>query len=159
MAIDYTTLKNELQGDPTTLGYAQYLSAGNDNQVCALINAAQSGITVRRSSITNKEIGEAIDVSDYTALPANPNNTQLSTERRYLSWFEGIMGIENIRLLNDDGTNTPVINNFTAMFPSGTATRQRLVTLATRNGSRAEELFGPNVSITTSDVSKALRGV
>jgi hypothetical protein len=158
MAINYTTLKTEIQTDPAGAGYGPYVSLGNDMAVANLINAPSGNITVRRSSITNKEIVEAIDVTDYAAIPSNPTNTQLSVERRYLSWFEGIMGVDSIRLLNDDGTNTPVVANFMAMFPSGTPTRTRLFTLASRTGSRAEQLFGTDVTVTPTDISYALRG-
>ena len=49
--------------------------------------------------------------------------------------------------------NTPVIANFQVMFPAGSGTRARLIALASRNGSRAEQLFGVGVQITHADVS------
>jgi hypothetical protein len=61
-----------------------------------------------------------------------------------------------IRLLNDDGSNTPVIANLQGIFPAGSPTRNRLIALAVRNGSRAEQLFGTNVVVSSGDVAAAL---
>jgi hypothetical protein len=158
MSINYSTLQTELQTDPTSLGYSPYVANGNDIKLCELMNVTQSGITVRRDSITSKEIVEAIDVADYTALPGSPTAAQLSSERRYLGWMQGAIAVENLRLLNDDGSNTPVVSNFLTMFPSGTSTRNRLLTLAVREGSRAEQLFGSNTVINPTDISIAMRG-
>lgn len=157
------SLATELNTDPNAYGYAAKIAVGDDEGVAAIINTVRDGsngasIPIRRSNIASKEIVEAIRVTDYTALPANPNATQLSNERRFLSWMESLVNASEVRLLNDDGTDTPVISNFQDMFPAGSGTRTRLFTLATRNGSRAEQLFGANFVVTASDVAKALRG-
>jgi hypothetical protein len=44
------------------------------------------------------------------------------------------------------------------MFPAGSGTRNRLTALATRSGSRAEQLFGRRVSVSHGDVATALNG-
>lgn len=155
MAIDYAALKSELQTDPNAYGYAA--TNGNDVAKADLLNLARAAITIRRSDVPAKDLWEAIDVGDYTALQANPTATQLSLERRYLAWMTGLPTFGTVRILNDDGSNGPVAANLLAMFPAGSTTRARIVALASRNGSRAEQLFGQGVVVTAQDVGKALR--
>lgn len=157
MAIDYAALKTELNTDPTALGYAAPRTAGDDVTLAGIVNLLRATIQIRRADISASEIANAIDVADYTALPGSPTAAQLSSERRFLAWITGILTVGSVRLLNDDGTNAPAITNFQAMFPAGSATRTRLLALASRNGSRAEQLFGAGTVITSADVAKALR--
>lgn len=161
MAIDYLALKNELLNDPIGYGYAPFVASGADNVLADMLNIIRNGtnggpaITMRKSDVNSKDIWESIDIADFPALSQNPTNTQLSTERRSLSWLEGLANIPNIRLLNDDGSDTPVIKNLQGIFPAGSGTRTRLIALATRNGSRAEQLFGRDTIIIDSDIAKA----
>jgi hypothetical protein len=155
MAFTYAALKSELQTDPTVIGYAAL--GTNDVAKAAALNLPRAAITIRRSDVSAKELWEAIDVSDYTALGASPNATQLSTERRYLAWLTGLPAFGSVRILNDDGSNGPVAVNLLAMFPNGSPTRARIVALASRQGSRAEQLFGEGVAITAQDVGIALQ--
>jgi hypothetical protein len=161
MAINYTALKTELETDPIGYGYAPFYAAGDNGALADMLNLVRDGtnggpaISIRKSDVASKDIWEAIAIDDFPALPANPNNTQLSTERRSLSWLEGLANIQTIRLLNNDGSNTPVIANLQGIFPAGTGTRNRLIALASRNGSRAEQLFGANVRLTNEDIAKA----
>ena len=158
MPINHQALQTELQTDPTALGYAASVASGNDEATAAILNQIRAGITIRRADIEPREIAAAIAVADYTALGGNPTAAQLSTERRFLSWLTAIMAVPSLRLLNDDGSNTPVIDNFQAMFAAGTGTRTRLIALASRQGTRAEQLFGVGTVVSAADVAKALRG-
>lgn len=151
-------LATEINTDPTAIGYAPHITSGSDNAIADLLNEPRAGITIRRQDISTKELYESIDVADYAALPSNPNATQLSTERRFLAWLSGLQALGRVRLQNDDGTDTPVVKNLLTMFPAGSQTRARIIALATRLGSRAEQLFGANVAVTDDDVAKALRG-
>src|SRR3990167_8024734 len=128
MAIDYIVLKNEILTDPLTYGYAAFVAAGEPENVAAALNKLRDGtdgetaITVRKADVASKDIWEAIAIADFPALPANPNATALSTERRSLSWLEGLANIPLVRLLNDDGTDTPVVVNLTGIFLVGSPT-------------------------------------
>lgn len=161
MPMTLPALKSEITTDPVTYGYAANVAAGEPEVVAAKLNKPRDGtdgeaaITVRRADILPQEIWGAILVTDYTALPASPNAGQLSAERRYLSWLTGLAAQPSVRLLNDDGTDGPVVTNLTAMFNG--ATRARLIALASRPGSRAEQLWGAGTTITTQNVSDALR--
>lgn len=157
--MDLAALKAELLTDPTALGYAPSRTAGDDVTLASVINAARAAITIRRADITPTELVNVIDVADYTALPASPTVAQLSTERRLLAWLSGAMAASGaIRLLNDDGTNAPAVANLQAMFPAGSGTRTRILALAVRQGSRAEQLFGVGTTIAPLIIAQALRG-
>jgi hypothetical protein len=166
-AIDPAALRNEITTDPTGLGLRALVAAAEggsavgptrDADVAAALNLLRAGIQVKRSDVTPAEIFGAVDVGDYAALPASPSVAQLSSERRYLAWLSGLAAVPAIRLLNDDGTDGPAIVNLKAMFGAGTGTRTRLSALATRNGSRAEQIWGAPATVSVSDVSLALRG-
>ena len=156
--IDYLALKTELLTDPSGLGYAASVSSGDDVTTAAVLNVARGAITIRRADINVQEFWNAIDVADFTALPGAPTVAQLSSERRFLAWLSGLAALQTVRLLNDDGTDTPVVTNLKAMFPAGSATRTRLLALAIRNGSRAEQLFGVDTIVGSQDIARALRG-
>lgn len=158
----YQALKTELNADPRAYGYAPLRASGSDNALADLLNLVRDGtnigpaIPIRRADISSKELWEAIDVADMTALPGSPSVAQLSAERRNLAWLSGLPAIPRLRLLNDDGSNTPAVANLLAIFPAS-PTRTRITALASRNGSRAEELFGRDTRLTDADVAVALR--
>lgn len=161
--INYTTLKTELTTNPngyTGIGgqtLTQLYNAGADQACADVLNEIRAAISIKRADVSSADCVSSIRVTDYTALPANPSNGQLSTERRFLSWLECISGLVEgrIRLLNDDGSDTPAIANFKDMFQVGTGTLTRLLALATRSGSRAEQLFGADTRLTATDIVQA----
>jgi hypothetical protein len=161
MAVNLAALKTEIQTDPLTYGYAPLVAANRPGAVAELLSRIRDGtdgeaaITVRRADISSQEIVQAIDVADYTALPGSPTAAQLSAERRYLAWLTLIAAAPTVRLLADDGSNTPVVANLLAMFPAS-GTRTRLLALASRFGSRSEQLFGTGTLVTSTDVIEAL---
>lgn len=154
--IDRQALAAEIDADPNAYGYAAHVAANRPGDVAALLNEVRATITVRRADIASAEIVQAIDVADYTALGANPTAAALSTERRYLGWLALLAAAPTVRLLNDDGSNTPVVANLLAMFPNGSGTRTRLTAIASRFGSRAEQLFGTGSVVSATDVGEAL---
>lgn len=153
-------LETELTTDPRVYGYAAPLAAGNDAALADLLNQVRAGITLKRTDVGATELVQAINVADYTSIGATPTAAQLSTERRYLAWLATLaaLGEGRVRLQNDDGTDTPVTTNLKVMFASGTGTFTRIAALLTRTASRAEELFGRGVRVTSTDIAQALRG-
>lgn len=148
MAISYTTLKTELTTDPSSFGYAALITSGSDQRLADLLNQIRPAITVRRSDITPQEVLEAVALSDFAA--------NLSVGQG--SWFESTTQALLIRLLNDDGTDTRMLTNLVSLFTSNSGTRTRLRAIANRPGSRAEQLFGTNTTISADDIAVALRG-
>lgn len=171
-ATQIAALKTELQTDPR--GYGYNAAARNDTLMASIIDTVRDGtnppatptavggnadghIDVKRADVKASEIVLAIDLADIAALPTNPNNTQLSTERRSLAYLQMLSCMTDpVQLLNDNGTNTPVVSNVANIFTAGSATLTRLNALRFRFGSRTEELFGRNVSVTIDDIGKAL---
>jgi hypothetical protein len=147
MAINYTDLRTELLTDPQSLGYAQYVSSGNDVALADLLNEKRAGVAYKidRETVKAYEIFESVDKDELFAL-SNANNTK----------FQLILGMQDINL---KGANTRA--SLGAIFGTGNAplSRTAIISLQKRNGSRAEVLFGDGTSITISDISFALRGV
>jgi hypothetical protein len=157
MALTRAQLAAELTGDPEGIGYAPHVASGAHATLADLLNAPRAGIVVRRQDVSVAEIYSAIRVADYTPLPANANAVQLSTERRYLAWLSGLGALGgSVRVLNEDDTDTPIAENLRAMFPAASATWQRLVALARRDGSRAEQLGGFGTVVTPAEIALAL---
>lgn len=157
MPFSLAALKNEIETDPLTYGYAAFYSAGNDTEVAAMLNKPRDGtdgeaaIAVRRSDIGGAEMLEAIDTRDFVTSTIPPSN---------LSWFESVTQQRTVRLLNDDGSNTRILRNVLDLIqsPSTFGTRSRLNSIATRVGSRAEQLFGTNYVVTPEQVGNC-RGI
>lgn len=168
MAIDYAALRNELLNDPQAYGYPTLVTNRQDSDLAAVLNFARDGttpspvnnvagpaISLKRDDVSSAEIILCMDLADLPALPANPNNAALSTERRQLSYLEMLTNIPTVRLVNEDDSDTPVIGNLQSIFPASPS-RTRLLALRFRDGSRAEQLFGKGTNVTTSDISLAL---
>jgi hypothetical protein len=150
MSIDYAALKTELQTDPNSYGYAQYITSGQDSVLADMLNLARAAIQLPRPNVPPSELLEAISVDDFIA---SANQTIL-----HGSWLESLLQFQSIRILKENGSDTRVMTNIMKILKNGTASETRVRTLAVRNGSRAEQLFGPGVSITHMDVAQALRG-
>lgn len=157
-------LKTELQSDPRGYGYAQWITAGSDNNLAATINTIRDGtagtvptnptaaggaasgiISVKRPDISVDELMEAIAATDLAAVN--------SLQQEY---FQILLSRPQVQLLKADGTDTRRWTNLKLGIGNAGGSQTRLTALASRPGSRAEELFGQAVS--SSDISFALRG-
>jgi hypothetical protein len=146
--MDYARLRNELLTDSLNLGYkitavlpGVYITTGfTDEQASIKLNALDTGRTRKRPDVSPAEIWQVIDMADLPSLSSNPNASQLSQERRDLTWLTGLATIPSVRLLNDDGTDTFIRTNLARLFPAGTGSRTRLLALGSMPISRATEL-------------------
>jgi hypothetical protein len=143
MAIDYAALKSEIQADPTILGYAPFVTAGSDIGVAGLLNATRAGISVFRNDLGVREVINAIDATNFASL------TQIQVSKLMLL-FTSTPTI--------DATNANTRTIFLGIFSGMTATVNALTALASRTGSRAEQLFGAGTVVGHLDVARALRG-
>lgn len=139
MPVNLAALRAELLADPSALGYAGLLAAGNHVGVAALLNQPRVGIVVKRDVIPSHEIFEAITAADYTALAA-AEKTRLQV-------------ILSMGSVNVAGINTRA--QLSSMFGAGTTTRTNILALIDRQGSRAEQLFGTGASVTVEDIGRA----
>lgn len=143
MTIDYIALKTEILTDPTARGY----SGKEDNAVAVLLNEIQAGITIKRDNISPNEVLEAIDNRDFIASP----------NIAHCSWFESVTQLRSLRLVNDDNSNTKVLGNLNRLITDTQGSQTRVLALANRNGSRAEQLYGRNTVVSDVDVAVARR--
>lgn len=146
MAIDYAALKVEIQTDPNGYGYAEPLSYRIDWQVAELLNHVRPTISVPRPDVTPLEILEAINVQDFIS---NANVL-------YASWFESLTQFPSVRVLKENGTDARVMTNLQKLLSNGSASETRVRALASRTGSRAEQLFGVGTVIQAEDIGRAL---
>jgi hypothetical protein len=152
-----TALASEIRTDPLTYGYGVNITSGNDQAIADLLNKVRDGtdgkaaITVRRPDCTPAEILEAIDVRDFPAAPTGVNNIPLAQ-----SWLESITQFSSIRLALSDGTKTTTRKNIDRLVGDTQGSQTRLDAVAIRNGSRAEQLFGFGVRISSGDVAASL---
>lgn len=146
MAIDYAVLKTELNTDPNGYGYADAIAIGDMRVLADKLNQTRAAISIPRPDVTPMEILEAIRVTDFIA-----NASVL-----YASWFESLTQFASVRILKVDGSDTRVMTNLMTLLTNGSQSEVRLRALASRQGSRAEQLFGPGTVVTPEDCSKAI---
>jgi hypothetical protein len=156
-AAQHATLKTELDTDPQNYGYAEQRVLGADQTMADMLNHVRDGVTappagnigpaisgVKRADISPEEVFHAIALAD---LVTNPGASQLE-------WFGALFHNRRLRMINEDGTDTPVRANVLALLKSGaSATKTRLQAIETRFGSRAEQLFGTDVIVTNQDIA------
>jgi len=129
MAIDLIALKTELTTDPRGYGYAPSWADGSDGILADLLNLVRPGIAVTRGLIQTWEIVAATDGGEYNALSATAKDIYKTLVSA------GVVDV------NDAQIRTIL----SALFPAGSTTRANLIARLTRDGSRAEELFGTGV--------------
>lgn len=144
MPINYATLKTELTTDPRAYGYAPLYNSGNDQGLADLLNTVRDGtngtaISLNRGTISTQELVEAIVQSE---MPTN------ASQRDWL-----LMVCSGARVRVDTGSTAR--SGLLAIFAAGSTTRANLTAASSRNGSRAEELFGLNTFVTADDIARA----
>lgn len=138
--VDYGALKTECETDPNTLGLTTPFNAGADNEVAEKLNAVDAANgTFYNGVIPSYEIIDATVPSEWAALSADE-------KQRYQT-------LVSAGQVNSDNAN--IRDAFLAMFDAGTTTRDNLIALAQRDGSRAEALFGQGTTISAADIAKA----
>jgi hypothetical protein len=119
--VDLTKLRNEITNDPEAIGYA----GKTDAEVADLLNARTRPLD--RDSLTGGELAASLVRTELAGLPNGDQNY--------------------IRALIPAGTmplTAQLKTELGSIFPGGSATRQNLLALLKRFGSRAEELgLGP----------------
>ncbi len=138
MALSLAGLKIELQTDPNAYGYAA--TGGDEAAKAALLNQVRAQISISRGIVPAREVVEATVAAEWASLSA-------AEKQRY----QTITGAGEV---NTEAANIQAA--FLAMFAGGTATRTALIALATRSGSRAEQLFGVGVVVSHQDIAAAL---
>lgn len=138
--MDYIVLKNEIVNDPKQLGLVFSETPDSDKANSDLLNDdTQGDETENNKELSKLELLKAITESDLNTLSIK----QISILQLYL-------------LLNPiDISNNNIFDVFKSLFIAGSTTRANLTALVQKRISRAQKLFGQNVS--SSDVHKAKR--
>ncbi len=158
--LDYAALKTELTTDPAGLGYTAPIAAGSDAGVADLINSIGSGsayllqlpsidkntfLTLTTPAAVRIGIGQTgADGSTPLSAAAIAKWTAVLAQGRAADPGSQI----NLALIATLGS--PVADNV--------MTSAEFAALTTRQGSRAEVLFGAGTVVTSDDVATALRG-
>lgn len=134
MPVDLAALRTEVETDPNGLGYAPLLARGSDADITELLNLKrpQAAYAVFKTDVNLKDVIEAITPADYVAL------TAVQVSRLQLLFYGGTADCTrpNTRqILND------------LFGGASAATRQAILAAVSREGSRAEKLFGAGTVI------------
>lgn len=148
------TLRTELLTDPRSYGYGPLLTARNFVGASDLLNlprtAANGGpnggagtaITIRKGVRTGIDVMNCIAVADFAGRTVG--------QQQYILAL--VTPVEGVDLSND-----VVRASLAAIFPTGNATRDRLLAAADKTpASRAEELFGLDSRINPDPVEQAV---
>jgi len=167
MPVNHAALRSELDTDPAQLGYEPAWSNGTDNVVASLLNFPRDGVTaapngvvgaaiqVRRADVMPAEILEVIDARDFQSETDAGASESPNMDAAY---FASVMqSQQSLRLEFDDGSATRVLTNLRRFLqnPGPQGSRDRLLSIVRRTGSRAEQLFGGGSVVTDADVAAA----
>lgn len=134
-------LQAELETDPMSYGYASM----TDSEAAAAINRARAEIVFPRPDVSPLEILEAINISDFLT-----DKTNL-----WAAWFESLTQFQTIRILKANGSDTRTLTNIMKLLTNGSASETRVRELASRKGSRAEQLWGMGTVISIQQIAGA----
>ena len=137
MPIDFAILATEINTDPTGRGYAPHVTSGATNVVAALLNEVLPTITITKGFVEREAFMVATDFDEVKSLGASERDV-----------FGSLISSERV-----PGKTVQEISLF---FGPATTSQGSLQATRTRNGSRAEQLFGENVIVRPSDVALAL---
>jgi hypothetical protein len=153
MAIDLNALKEELTLDPMGLGYAPFILIRDDVSLKNLMNEIKGGqdFVVSRGRITKDSFIEITSQMVFTLMLASKNGD--TDAGFWLSVFDRL--IANSDTVNSDDPALDAILD--QMISANYLTQQDKESIKTRQGSRAEKLFGTNVLV--NEISNSLNEV
>ncbi len=140
-----TELGAELTTDPLGLGYTPL--DGDDQQDADAINLPR-GVFQRDNLIDAIAVQEAVVAADYPQAAADQWKRDLWSDILRSVGFAGLINANEGKLKD----------KVQLVFSGATATLANLAALQTRDGSRAEVLWGDGSLVTTEAIAKALRG-
>jgi len=136
------SLNTEIMTDPKGLGYGAFVSGGNDTGLTATLNSTYATVgIVYRMDLMPQEVLKSLVW------------TELSTKTQ--------VQIEILQLLLQprqiDASQQNIRDIFVGLFPSGSTIANLTAVAKVVNPSRAQELWGADVSITIAEVAKSIR--
>lgn len=168
-----SALKTEFTNDPRGYGYAQYWTTGYDGALNFLINAARDGVVrvitdvtislpttptgaggsadgiikINNASVDTGQIRAAVTFAAFDGL--------VTASRQWFDWLtaNGFISV-NAHLLQSLA-GIPTATGSIWALADRTAMNAAMESLMRKFGSRAEELFGVGVVVSTDDVSRS----
>ncbi len=153
MAIDLNLLKQEIQNDPSNLGYASSLAIRDDISLANILNTARSGsdYIVTKGRITRDQF-----VEDTTSVVYNLMVLESQGSDKAVFWLR----VFDRLVSNSDTINALDVNLIgllDQMIADNVLTSEEKSSILNRQGSRSEVLFGRVVSV--DEVSNSLNEV
>ena len=139
MAINLVALRSELETDPNEYGYAAPYAAGDNGTCVVLLNEVRAGITVDKPTVTAADMQSAVVGTEFAAL----------ADVAQRAW-QCVLACGDVPV-----ENANIRAQVSAIWDVGTTTRSNLVSLQTRTGSRAEELFGAGAVVDHHHIAEA----
>lgn len=136
-------LQQEIQSDPTGLGYAPLVAQKQYGQIAEVLNSATSGVVSSVASVDTKALQSAVVASEYLSLSAQQRDLWAAL----LSAAQGSVPIRNTNIRQQ------ALAVFTTSSPN---TRTNLAALQTKAFSRAEVLGGERTVVGFYDVYYAI---
>lgn len=153
MAIDLNLLKQEIQNDPSNLGYASSLAIRDDISLANILNTVRSGsdYIVTKGRITRDQF-----VEDTTSVVYNLMVLESQGSDKAVFWLR----VFDRLVSNSDTINALDVNLIgllDQMIADNVLTSDEKSSILNRQGSRSEVLFGRVVSV--DEVSNSLNEV
>jgi hypothetical protein len=144
--MDYAALKSELENDPEDLGYAPLLASGSDTLLAELLNEPEfADVEVKR--LEKNEFLLAIT----PALLRVASKTE-AIQTKWDRIFNHAQAA-----LSFDVADERIQTLLALAVGDGLLTQEEVDAISTKQGSRAEALFGHRTVVTTDDIAVALR--
>ena len=167
-AAQITTLATELHNDPDALGYAPYNATQDVDSLIAILSFIRDGVTacpinnvvgpaitgVRNTAVKVQDIIGAIAVADLitAGIATQPTAEQFGE----FMLFQTLCNDGTVNLTNADGSDNNNAKTLKKILAAGSASKTAVAALETRNGSRAEQLFGlSGIVLTEADLYAA----
>ena len=153
--IDYILLQSEITSDPLSIGYAPFISSGNDQAIADLLNQKQYRGPVPISELssyclTNGLIGTLQVACQATGVPDQIKGLCITVTTLLKNDY---------RLSTCDTDNVAFMTICDALISSSLMSSQNktdIIAMGNNRLSRSEVLFG--IGLSNSDISFALRG-
>lgn len=143
MAVNLIDLKAELLNDPMSLGYAQFVDARNDIECCNALNTVRDGeeFLVSRGRLTKDAFIEVTSFMLFNLLQLSHAGNQ--NAEFWIRVFNTLVANSETISVNDP----TLIQILDEMITLNFLTISDKDTILKRQGSRAEILFGVNVTL------------
>ncbi len=147
--MDYSQLQTELSTDPENLGYAALVAAGSDSGLVDLLNAVGSG-SAYVVTVTTLTKDQALVAT--TPIVFAITRASILPDANIIAYWSSML--DHLRAADQIDVPT-VAALLDGAIADGVLTQDQVTAATTRQGSRAEVLFGAGTVITDTDVAIA----